>query len=167
MVVWRDREGVPGHLSPPASPIGHFQHWPLTSIYQCFCSGAISFLLLVSLPVSKEEPALPQPLFLPRPWRTPEQGCVRAPVSDTAGAWLGLGTGGLQKKEGWWGWTLRAAMGTCGGGRFPIPNTPFPLQCVMRRAVRACVGQWGCTGSGTSHRWELHHHNQEVEARTR
>ena len=77
----------------PGLPIIHFQHWPLTPVYGWFCSVSISFFLLVSVPVLGEEPALPQPLFLPRPWQMPEQGCLGTLVWDTAGVWLGLGTG--------------------------------------------------------------------------
>lgn len=36
----------------------------------------IFFLLLVLVPVLGEESALPQPLFLPRPWQSLEQGWV-------------------------------------------------------------------------------------------
>ena len=71
-----------------------------------------------------------QPLFLPRPWQTPERGCLCTLVWDTDGAWLGPGTGGLQKKEGWWGWTLRSAMGTLVGHVSP-PQT-HPVLCSVR-----------------------------------
>ena len=63
-------------------------------------SVAISFLLLVLVPVLGKQPALPQPPALPRPWQSPEQGCLGTRAWDIAGAWLGLGTAWLQKKEG-------------------------------------------------------------------
>ena len=96
LVTRTDQKGVPEHLSsPPASLNSYFKHCPLTPVYECFSSVPISFLLLVLVPVLGEEPALPQPLFLPRNWQNPEQGCLGTLVCEKAAAWLGPDSGEL------------------------------------------------------------------------
>ena len=74
---------------PPASPIPYFQHWPLIPVYGWFCSVAISFLLLVSVPMSGEEPALPSLSSYPDLGR-PQSRAVCEPLCGTR---LGLGWG--------------------------------------------------------------------------
>ena len=141
-------------VTPPASPITYFQHWPLIPVYGWFCSVAISFLLLVSVPVSGEEPALPSLSSYPDLGR-PQSGAVCEPLCGTR---LGLGWGqalwGAAKEGGLVGMDTEVCYGDSGGARFPTPDTPCPVQRPMRGAMGACVGQWGCAGAGTGHRLE-------------
>ena len=123
----------------PARSIGHFYHWPLTPVYESFYSMPISFLLLLSVPVLGEEPALPQPLFLPTPWQTPEHGTL----GTFSGTKLRLIWGqamGVAKAGQLVGMDAEVCQGGSGGGHFPTTNTPCPGQCLMRGPWRHVVG---------------------------
>lgn len=91
------------------------------------CCVAISSCLPSLAPVLREDPALPQHLVWPRPWQTPEQGCLGTFAWDMAGSWLGPGSAGLLKQDSQWGWTLRSGMGTLVGDVSP-PQT-YPVHC--------------------------------------
>jgi len=94
-----------------------------------------------------------------------EQSSLSTLVWDTvedawAKPWEGI------KEEGLVGMDTEVWHGDSGGGSFPTPNTPCPVLCLMRGAMGTCVGQWGCTSTGTAHRFEPQENYQETEAGT-
>ena len=154
LVAWTHQQGAPGHSSPPqplpshisstgpsSQFMGGFALWPSPSSCWSWC------------PCQGKSQPCPASL-LTQTLADPRAGLSVNPCVGHGWGLAGARHWGTAKEGGLVGMDTEVCYGDSGGARFPIPDTPCPVQRPMRGAVGACVGQWGCAGAGTGHRLE-------------